>query len=391
MTKPVNLVAAAFALTALSYGLARFAYGLLLPTISHDLGLSATAAGWIGGSAFAAYCVGIVFAFAFDTQLGARWIALLAGLTATVGLGLVSIAHSASALALAIALAGLSTGLTSPPLAVAVARSFDDKAQSKANGTINSGTAMGIVLSGGAVLALPGSWRELYAIFAVVGAVVTLWLWCAMPEQNSDRATRNLAIKQLVRNGAGGLCASAFLAGMASTAIWTFGADILREEYGFGDGPIAMAWIVLGAAGIVGMATGALTNRYGIRTIHRSFVSLMALALTGLAITNFYPPLGFLIMGLFGMAYIVSTGAFLLWGISLYEDRPALGLGLPFLVLALGQTAGAPLFGTMFDLAGGATALLSYATIMGTAVIWSAEVSDIAESKMPKPPSAPSA
>ena len=43
-----NLVAAGFALTALSYGLSRFAYGLLLPDIREELSLGATAAGWIG-------------------------------------------------------------------------------------------------------------------------------------------------------------------------------------------------------------------------------------------------------------------------------------------------------------------------------------------------------
>ena len=44
----INLVAAAFTLTALTYGLGRFAYGLLLPHIREDLSLSATGAGWIG-------------------------------------------------------------------------------------------------------------------------------------------------------------------------------------------------------------------------------------------------------------------------------------------------------------------------------------------------------
>ena len=54
MNGKLNLVAAGFALTALTYGLARFAYGLLLPQIRADLALDATQAGLISGSAFAA-------------------------------------------------------------------------------------------------------------------------------------------------------------------------------------------------------------------------------------------------------------------------------------------------------------------------------------------------
>jgi hypothetical protein len=45
-------------------------------------------------------------------------------------------------------------------------------------------------------------------------------------------------------------------------------------------------------------------------------------------------------MGLFGVAHIVSSGAFLLWAIVLFSDCPDFGLGLPFLMIALGQTAG---------------------------------------------------
>ena len=68
----------------------------------------------------------------------------------------------------------------------------------------------------------------------------------------------------------------------------------------------------------------------------------MALTLMGLAAASLAPTIAFAILGLFGLAYIVSSGTFLLWGILLFPDRPDFGLGLPFLVIALGQTAGAP-------------------------------------------------
>ena len=113
--RSLNLVAAAFALTALSYGLARFAYGLLLPQIRQDLTLSVTAAGWIGGSAFAAYCVGIVATFVCNGKISPRGLTVMAGAAATLGMGLVVMAWSGLALGCGVALAGLSTGLTSPP------------------------------------------------------------------------------------------------------------------------------------------------------------------------------------------------------------------------------------------------------------------------------------
>ncbi|WP_185983543.1 MFS transporter [Aureimonas mangrovi] len=367
MSGRLNLVAAGFALTAVTYGLARFAYGLLLPDIREDLALGTVSAGWIGGSSFAAYCVGIIFAFMAKGSLGERRIALLAGVTATIGLTLVVFAQSALALGPAIALAGLSTGLTSPPLAAAVSRSIEDHARAKANGAINAGTAAGIVFSGMAVLAFAGSWRELYALFAAIAAGVSLWLWFAVPSAESYEARpASASLAEFRRPGVFALSASAALVGVASTSIWTFGANLLREEFGFADGALALAWIVLGAAGVLGIATGALTDRFGVGAVHRLAVLAMALAIMAMAAASVVPALAFAAMGLFGLAYILSTGAFLLWGIELYPDRPELGLGLPFLVLALGQTAGAPLFGAVWGAAGSAVVLPLFAAIMAS-------------------------
>ncbi len=373
MNGRVNLVAAAFALTALSYGLARFAYGLLLPQIRTDLSLSATAAGWIGGSAFAAYCLGIMFAFLVGDRLGSRAMLMIAGSAATIGMALVALSPNRWVLGTAITLARVSTGLTSPPLASAVAQRFDDEGRPKANGMINGGTAAGIVFSGLAAMAVAGAWRELYGLFALIGGAVTLWLWFAMPAGSPKRNSRGLSLNTLKGPGLLGLCVSAFLMGASSTAIWTFGADILRDELAFAETRIALAWVVLGAAGILGSATGLLTGRYGVGCVHRLALLGMALGTVGLAAATKAPVLAFAAMGLFGATYIISTGALLIQGIACLPYRPDLGLGIPFLAIAAGQTVGAPLFGAVLESMGSGTALLSSAAVACMAMVWRAD------------------
>ena len=409
MNGRVNLVAAAFALTALSYGLARFAYGLLLPQIRVDLALSATAAGWISGSAFAAYCFGIIFAFLVGDRLGARALLVMAGSAATTGMALVALAPNGGVLGAAITLAGVSTGLTSPPLASAVAQRFDDEARPKANGIINGGTAAGIVFSGFAAMSVGGAWRELYGLFALIGGAVTLWLWLAMPKGAtgpkagavSDQATTHLRVRPAetarcskldrirrgrnrptelklsapVRPGLVGLCVSAFLMGASSTSIWTFGAGILRDELAFTETGIAWAWIVLGASGILGSATGLLTARYGVGRIHRIALFGMALGTVGLAAASKAPVIAFAAMGLFGATYIIATGALLIQGIAGLPDRPDLGLGIPFLALAVGQTVGAPLFGAVLERLSSRTALVCFAAVACIAMVGTEESS----------------
>jgi len=48
---------------------------------------------------------------------------------------------------------------------------------------------------------------------------------------------------------------------------------------------------------------------------------------------------------LFGTAYIMLTSVYLVWGVDIYHDRPAVGVALPFLMIATGQMIGAPLAG----------------------------------------------
>jgi len=366
----MNLVCAGFALTALTYGLGRFAYGLLLPDIRSDLALTGSSAGWIGGSSFAAYCVGVVIAFMTLTRLGERGVAALAGVTATVGMLLVCVASTAWMLALGIALAGLGTGLTSPPLAAAVSRHIQAPAQSRSNGFINAGTAGGIALSGALVVLFDGNWRTLYLIFACIGVAVTAWTFFAIPPSRPGGTANAMTVAFLRRPGLAALCASAFLMGAASTSVWTFGADLLQRSFQFADQHVAYAWVVLGAAATLGAITGVLTDRFGVAFVHR--IALLAMALTLCALTQAGLPhaLAYGAMGLFGAAYIVSTGAFLLWGISLFPDRPDIGLGIPFLVMALGQAMGAPAYGVLWDQVGVTAALFSAAVVMAVGAYW---------------------
>ncbi len=365
MSRDVNLVFAGFALTALSYGLARFAYGLFLPQITEDMMLGIATAGWIGSASFAAYCAGVVAAF-LGSWVGERALAVAAAALATAGMAVASVSVNAWMLGLGLTLGGLGTGLTSPPLAAAVGRMLAADRRPAANGAINAGTAAGIVVSGLAVLAFAEAWRETYGVFAALGIGITFWLQKALPPRE---ATARPRFRGLFADGAGKLCLSAILMGAASTAVWTFGATILRETASFSDIMIASAWVMLGAVGLLGGATGHLTNRFGIAQVHRLALAFMAVAMVALIGAPYAAFLGYVAAGLFGLGYIISSGVYLLWGISLYDTAPDVGLGLPFLLLAVGQTIGAGGFGVIAGTAGYDVAIVSCVALLVGAVV----------------------
>ena len=357
MKRNRNLLAAAFALTAVAYGLARFAFGLLLPQIRADLSLDIASTGWIGSSAFVAYCVGVLAAFLCAHLLSTRMIAFGAGLCCSIGMVIVLGADSGLTLGIGIALSGLGTGLTSPPLASAVALRFDEPGRPRANAMINAGTAAGIVLSGVASLMAVGQWRALYATFALIGCAVTTWIFFALPASRERGSAERLSLSGLMRPPMPALCSGAFLMGASSTAIWTFGGNILRDTFKVSETTVGWIWVALGLAGVIGAASGVLTQRFGVLRVHRIALVGMALGIAGLAATPIALASAFASAALFGAAYITSSATYLLQAIALLPGRPDLGIGIAFLLIAVGQSSGAPLFGALLEHGGVIVAL----------------------------------
>jgi len=358
-----NFLAAAFALTAVSYGLARFAFGLLLPQIRTELSLDISTTGWIGSGAFVAYCVGILATFNLSRLCSLRGIAFAAGLSATIGMVIIVFSTSGLTLGIGIALAGLSTGLTSPPLATAISLYFDDENRPRANSIINAGTAAGIVFSGAASLIAFGDWREIYMVFSLVSCGVTIWIFCSLPSALERSTIETGLFSTLRRPAIFQLCLGSFLVGLSSTGIWTFGGSILRDEFDFTESNVAWIWVALGLAGISGSMTGILVQRFGILRVHRISIIAMAIGTFALSFTSVSAVFGFVSVAIFGAAYIISSGTFLIQGIKLIPDRPDLGLGIPFLVLALGQSTGSPLFGALIEARGMLFALAVFSLV----------------------------
>ena len=231
-------------------------------------------------------------------------------------------------------------------MADAVAQGVAPKRRDGTNTWINAGTSAGVALSGPIALALGGQWRLVFILFAGVALVLAVAAFFALPKASAAQHSKNSPAglptwsPNLLR-----LIGAAFLMGAASTTIWSFGGEITSTQLDWTTTGIGLLWIAIGVAGITGAAAGALVARFGINTVHRVFLGVLAtsLGLVGLAFTT---PLLTLIGGaLFGAAYVMLTGVYLVWGTTTLSERPATGLMVGFLAIAIGQTLGAPIFG----------------------------------------------
>jgi len=370
---------------AVTYGLARFAYGLFLPEMREAFDLSPTLVGVIGAGSYLGYCVAVVIALVYTSRTGPRWMAVAAGVVAVVGMAVVAGAPAAWVLALGILVAGSSTGLASPPMGEAVALSIRENLQGRANALINCGTSVGVAVSGPAALLLTGQWRIAWAAFALAGIVVLVWNAIIMPrgvaaekderessgQDNDDaeavdssertRPSFSYLMGARVRSRSLSLFVAAFGVGFASAVYWTFSRELVVGAGDLGQTESTLFWTVIGISGLAGGTAGDLVKRFWLTAVLRGALVSMAASIALLAVAPGALPLAYASAALFGSTYIMLTGVVLVWSVTVFRERPSAGLGAGFLLIAIGQMVGSPLAGALAGATSPPTAFLSFA------------------------------
>src|SRR5690606_3218273 len=203
--RPIRLAAAGIALIAVSYGLARFAYGLFVPAFRETFDLDATAAGSIAAGSYVAYCIGVLVATTATPRFGARLVAVTAGSLATVGTGVIALAPDAIFLSVGVVVAGASTGVASPPLVHAIAHTVAGADRDRTQTVVNSGTGLGVMVSGPVALLVHDEWRIAWLVFAGIAAAVTLGCLFAVPTARGEKSASERSSHRLWPPGATGL------------------------------------------------------------------------------------------------------------------------------------------------------------------------------------------
>jgi predicted MFS family arabinose efflux permease len=342
--------------------MARFSWGLMLPSISADIPFSPQQAGLLSACSFVAYCLTILTAAALADRYGARLTALLAALSAASGLLLLACASSPLLLATGLFVAGLSSGLASPALAAAVSNRIAAVDQPRINTLINAGTSAGIILTVVILSVLPGGWRAACMLFALLSLACMLPVIRVLSVHAVGSATKARCWHQrLYRRAMRRLMGIALVSGLISAAWWSFGSALLRQHVGVDAETARLLWLVAGGAGIVGAATGPVAARIGLNAVYRLSLCGMALPLLVLAFSHGESTGLLVAVACCGAGYVTLSGVLLVWGAQATAEEPATGVGILFFMLAVGQVAGSLLFGQLYAALGAGTALTLFA------------------------------
>ena len=170
--------------TAVAFGPARMAYGMLLPSIRESFAMSASAAGSIAAASFAAFGLALVAAALLTRTLGAKLPVVLGGACALGGAALVAIASSVPVLVAGVILAAASAGLCWTPFNAVAGRLVRPRRRDGVLSIVSTGTTLGVAVMalGALLLAWTGAdWRLIWAATALAGAGTTGLAYTFLP------------------------------------------------------------------------------------------------------------------------------------------------------------------------------------------------------------------
>ncbi len=300
------VVVALSAAVAQAFG--RFTFGLLLPAIRDDLGVSNSVAGLIGTTNVGAYLVGTLVVAYVTARVRLLTVMRTGFVCSTAGLLLSAFAPGAGVLVIGQFLSGFGGACIWIPAPIIATDALPPERRGLVVGLMGSGIGTGILFSGqlsGIARSTYGDagWRTVYLVEAVI-AVAVLLIVFAFLSHRQDRPTPPQ------RGARGGMAVLRRMPGWAplTLAYTSFGfmylliiaflTTKLEDDNGWTESETSLAFTLLGLAVIVG---GPIFISLG-RRIGPRFA--LASAFTGWSATTIVVLPGWFEIGLVGSAFL---------------------------------------------------------------------------------------
>ena len=360
-------MAAGLSAIGVGFGLARYGYGLFLPELRHEFGLSTAQLGLISSLSYVGYLAAVVLVGTLVSRFGPRLMILSAGASAAIGMALVALADSVVVMAIGVVLAGTSAGWVWAPYSEVAPAMLTSERAERALAIISSGTAFGVAVAGGLALATPSEdWRMTWAAFTLIAVAVTVINAVVLPKGvtgSRESPTLGATLARLRRRAAIPLCIAALSYGAVGSVYWTFAVDLI------GTGSTGAAfWTLLGVAGTAGVAAPLLFRRLGLRGSHLVLFGLLA---AGTALLSIAPGQVVVVVAsavVFGPTFMATAALLALWSFHTFDRDHAAGFSMVVFFLGLGGIAGPAVVGAASGVLGlrgafAATAVVALATI----------------------------
>ena len=368
---------AGFSATAVTFGPARNGYGLFLPEIRDEFGLSTQVLGFMASGLYVGYLAALLAVGLLAARTGPR-LPVLAGLLSTgVGTALVAISPNPAVLAAGVVLAGTGAGWSWAPYNDAAGRAVPAPSRDRVLSVISTGTTFGIAVTGLAALCAAAyglPWRAAWFAFAAGSLAVAALNAALLPRGPANTAEKKTpgwpGLGWFWCAASAPLFGVALSFGVVNAVYWSFAVDLVSGAAGSAPATGPLLYVALGVFGFSGLATGDAVARFGLRrTLATTLVSLgVAAGLLGVAPGSF--PAVAASAVLFGSGVMFMSALLSVWSSDVFRERPSTGFSAALLLFGVGSTAGSAVVGAMADRYGlGGIFLLVAALAISTALI----------------------
>jgi predicted MFS family arabinose efflux permease len=356
------------AMIAVTFGLARYGYGLLLPDMKADLGIGPSTAGLISSLGYLTYLVANAAVVPLASRLGERVAIAFAAASAALGMAVIAVAGSAWAVAIGVLIAGTAAGMAFPPYADIVDRHVDAPRRAVVWSTISSGTGWGVVLAGPVAILAGDQWRAAWASFVVIAVAAGVAATrLAPPRADVPMRRPQLSLSWFLCPRSRPLLLSAIMVGAGSSVWWVFSVDAMQHA-GIAATPARVVYAVCGAAMLLGSFSGFAFERLGLRPSYLGSTLLLGVSLGLLGAAHADVVVALVAAALFGAFYAAVIAAHGIWSAQVFEQHPAAGLAAVSTALTLGTLVGPAAAGVIIDRGDHVLALASAAVISCAAV-----------------------
>ena len=335
------------AVVGVAFGMARYAYGVTLPDIRADLGLSELVLGLIASATFVGYLAGLLLAGPLAARRGSRAPTTVGGVCGAVGAVIVALAPSPWLLALGAVLAGGAGGWVWSPYSDIVTRTVALRQQPRALAIITTGTSGGLVVLGGlAILAIVGSWRLVWVAIAVAAVLAAL--------ANLRLVPRTAPAPAAERPAGGPSLAAALRVPAAYSVVYfaaviiyfTYAADVL-DRGSLPEWAVPALYIAIGLTGVVGVATGTAAQRVGSTRVAALCLVVVAGALVLLGVASESLTATAISACIFGVGYMTGSAVLAVWTAELVPERAGAAFTACLVVGAVSSVAAPALAGAV--------------------------------------------
>lgn len=332
---------------AVSFGFARYGYGLFVPTFRTEFGLSTSVVGLVGSLGYVAYLVGLLGSGRLTARSGPRRPVLVGCTAAAAGSVLIATAGAVPQFVVGVVLAASAPGWAWAPFADAVSMVVQRSFQQRVTSAISTGTTFGLIVAGPlALLSAGASWRTSWAVFAAIAMLTGMADLRLLPSRP--------VIGELQRRPAGlrpqpgelALLGQALTYGAVASIYYTYAVDLVRGA-GLGSHWSALLWTLVGVGGVSGVATGEVVGRIGLRHTFGAGLVVLAAAILGLAAAPSNPMLAGAAAAAFGFAYMPLAALLSLWSGEVHPHTPTAGFTRVLAAMAAGSILGPLVLGPL--------------------------------------------